>query len=113
MFDSYSRNSYNNPQTVNINAVSGTIVKNYKDSFILRFHMESEMAESLLSKEPQLVRRVISHGSYPHDWEEKVKEPVVVLQVMLCGEQEFLAEVMWKDDFDKMYEPQTEKEEQE
>jgi hypothetical protein len=106
MFDSYSRNSYNNPQTVDINAVSGTLVKNYKDSFILRFHMKSELAKKLLDKEPKLVRRIIKHGDYPREWEEKVIEPVVVLQLMLCGEQELLAEVMWKEDFDKMYEPQ-------
>lgn len=87
-------NSYNvsNPQTVNINAVSGTIVKNYKDSFILRFHMKSAMAETLLDIKPRLQK----YREY---------EPVVVLQVMLCGDQEFLAEVMWKEDFDKMYEP--------
>lgn len=109
MFDSYSRNSYNNPQTVNINAVGGTIVKNYKDSFILRFHMQSEMAELLLAKEPKLTKRTVEHISYI----EKIKEPVVVLQVMLCGEQELLAEVMWKEDFDKMYEPQAESEDKE
>jgi hypothetical protein len=86
-------NSFNIPQTVNINAVSGTIVKNYKDSFILRFHMKSTMADLLLDKKPRLQK----YGK---------NEPVVVLQVMLCGEQEFLAEIMWKEDFDKMYEPQ-------
>ena len=111
MFDSYSRNNYNNPQTVNINAVSGTIVKNYKDSFILRFNMLSETARLTLNKEPELVRRIIKHGDNYNDWEEKIKEPVVVLQVMLCGEQELLAEVMWKEDFDKMYEPKVESEE--
>lgn len=106
-------NSYNvsNPQTVNINAVSGTIVKNYKDSFILRFNMLSETARLILNKEPELVRRIIKHRDNYNDWEEKIKEPVVVLQVMLCGEQELLAEVMWKEDFDKMYEPQVESEE--
>lgn len=92
MFDSYSV-----PQTIHINAVNGTIVKNYKDSFILRFHMKSTMAEHLLSKEPCLIRN------------DRYK-PAVVLQVMLCGEQEFLAEVMWKDDFDKIFEPKAESE---
>lgn len=105
MFDNYSRNSYNNPQTVNINAVSGTIVKNYKDSFILRCNMKSETAGELLDKEPKLTRRIVKHPGTYHSWEEQVKEPVVVLQVMLCGEQELLAEVIWKDDFDKMLEP--------
>jgi hypothetical protein len=97
MFDSYSRNSYNNPQTVNINAVSGTIVKNYKDSFILRFHMKSEIATTILDKNPRLKKGNFRDSEY---------KPVVVLQVMLCGEQEFLAEIMWKEDFDKLYEPQ-------
>lgn len=108
MFDNYSRNSYNNPQTVNINAVSGTIVKNYKDSFILRCHMKSELAEALLAKEPQLIKRIVEHPGTYSSWKEKIKEPVVVLQVMLCGEQELLAEVMWKEDFDKMLQPQVE-----
>ena len=92
MFNSYDMS---NPQTVNINAVSGTIVKNYKDSFILRFHMKSAMAETVLDKNPRL-RKSDSYDNY---------KPIVVLQVMLCGEQEFLAEVMWKEDFDKMFEP--------
>lgn len=96
MFNSYS---VSNPQTVNINAVSGTIVKNYKDSFILRFHMNSEMATLILGINPRLRRE----SSY---------KPIVVLQVMLCGEKELMAEVMWKEDFDKMYEPQAESEEE-
>jgi hypothetical protein len=90
-------NNYSVPQTVHINAACGTIVKNYQDSFILRFHMKSTMAEQLLCKEPGL----------KHHCEFR---PVVVLQVMLCGEQEFLAEVMWKDDFDKIFEPKEESE---
>ena len=92
-------NSYNvsNPQAVNINAVSGTIVKNYKDSFILRFHMKSAMAETVLDRNPRLKKRDSRDDTY---------KPIVVLQVMLCGEQELLAEVMWKEDFDKMFEPQ-------
>lgn len=40
-------------------------------------------------------------------------ESVVVLQVMLCGNDEFLAEIMWKDDFDKMFEPMAESENKE
>lgn len=103
MFNSYS---VDNSQSIKINAVSGTIVKNYKDSFMLRFNMKSEMANILLNKNPQLVRRIENHWEYTRNWKEEFKEPVVVLQVMLCGEQELLAEVMWKEDFDKMFEPQ-------
>lgn len=102
MFNSYNvSNPVSNPQTVNINAVSGTIVKNYKDSFILRFHMKSEMANTILDRNPRL-----KGGNY-RDSEYK---PIVVLQVMLCGEQELMAEVMWKEDFDKLYDNKTESE---
>lgn len=82
-------NTYTVPQNIYVHAISGTIVKNYESSFILRFHMKSEMADRLLCKEPWLMH----HGEH---------KPAVVLQVMLCGEKELLAEVMWKEDFDKI-----------
>lgn len=85
MFDSYSSN-----QSLNINAVSGTILKTYRNSFILRFHMSSETAHKLFDNYP-----VLKKGNY--------NRPVVVLQVMICGDKEFLAEVMWKEDFDKLF----------
>ena len=89
-------NNYNvdHSQSIEINAVSGTIVKNYKDSLIVRFHMESEMAKTMLYINPR---------------NDKYKEPnlsgnpVVILQVMLCGEKEFLVEFMWKKDFEKLF----------
>jgi hypothetical protein len=62
--------------------------------------MKSVTAEKLLSKEPYLKH----HGK---------DKPAVVLQVMLCAEQELLAEVMWKDDFDKIFEPKEESEAEE
>ena len=54
------------------------------------------MAESILSKNP-LMRKNYSG-----------EEPVVVLQVMLCGDGELLAEVMWKDDFDEIFKAESE-----
>jgi len=82
-------NSYNN--SIKINAISGTIVKNYRKSFILRFHMKSSMAENVLSENPSIYRK-----------------PIVVLQVMLCGDEELLAEIMWKDDFDEIFKVESE-----
>lgn len=96
MFNSYSYSSNN---SININAVSGTIVKNYRKSFILRFHMKSPMAESMLSKNPSLYIEEICS-----------RKPVVVLQVMLCGDEELLAEVMWEDDFDEIFKAESEEE---
>jgi hypothetical protein len=59
--------------------------------------MKSEIATTILDKNPRLKKGNFRDSEY---------KPVVVLQVMLCGEQEFLAEIMWKEDFDKLYEPQ-------
>lgn len=91
MFDRYN---VDNSQSIKINAVSGTIVKNYKESFILRFHMKSPIGDKILDASPEL-KVPNTHSTY---------KPVVVLQVMLCGEQELLAEVMWKSDFDELFE---------
>lgn len=92
MFNSYSSNN-----SIKINAVSGTIVKNYRKSFILRFHMKSSMAESILSKNPSLYIE-----------KTRSRRLIVVLQVMLCGDEELLAEVMWKDDFDELFKTESE-----
>ena len=113
MFD-YTDNSASFKNSIHINAVGGTLVKNYKDSFILRFHMNSNLADKLLTKEPTLCKRTEEYKDYRGEWKtKKIMESVVVLQVMLCGNDEFLAEIMWKDDFDKMFEPMAESEDKE
>ena len=68
---------------------------------MLRFHMKSEMATTIFDRNPRL-----KEGNYRGS---EYKE-IVVLQVMLCGEQELLAEIMWKEDFDKLYEQKVESE---
>lgn len=80
MFDS------TNNQKVSIHAVSGTIVKSYKESFIVRFHIRSQRADELFNTNPYF-------GSVP----------VVVLQVMLCDKSELIAELITKEDFNRIY----------
>ena len=83
-------NQYDVNNSIKINAISGTIVKNYAKSFILRFGMRSIMSDMLFTESPSLK----IYGK---------EKSVVVLQVMLCGEEELLAEVMWKSDFDELF----------
>ena len=61
-------------------------------SRIIRFHMKSELAKQILSYDQDAYLKRNGH-----------KCPIIVLQVMLCGDQELLAEIMWKDDFDKLF----------
>lgn len=82
-------NNLNNTN-IKINAVSGTIVKNYRKSFFVRFQIGSEYAKKLLCEDPKIDSK-----------------KAVVIQCMLAGGKnanEIIAEVMWKDDFDKMFE---------
>ena len=75
--------------TTKINAVSGTLVKTFRKSFFKRFHMNSTMAKYIFdTHKPRL--------SYD-DGE------IIVLQTMLCGEGEFLAEIMYKEDYDELF----------
>lgn len=86
---------------IKVNAVSGTMVKNFAKSFFLRFEIGSRMENKLFDKEPKLQRK---HEVYDYD----VDSPVVVIQSMIIGEKLMLAEVMWKDDFDEMFEDRKE-----
>lgn len=91
MLDSTNRvsksNTYNN---LNINAITGTILKNYADSFFLRFNLRSELGQALLNKSPRMQK------------EGYCAADIVVIQIVICGDMEVIAEVIWKDDFDKL-----------
>lgn len=89
MFDTYRGGNTNT--NIKVNAVNGTIVKNFKESFFLRFEIGSSMERELFSKNPNLIKDYSS-------------EPVVVIQSMIIGDKLMLAEVMWKKDFDLMFE---------
>ena len=82
--------SSSNNTRIKVNAVSGTIVKNYRDSFFVRFQLGSKLGEFLLSEESTVHNR-----------------STVVIQCMCAGgnnRNEIIAEVMWKEDFDKLFE---------
>lgn len=80
--------------TLNINAVSGTILKNYRKSYFKRFHLKSDFANCLLHSNPK-------DGC----------EDVVVVQMMICGDMEVIAELIYKKDFDELFENNSEKSE--
>ena len=86
-------NTYRGGDTnIKVNAVNGTIVKNFKESFFLRFEIGSSLENRLFSKKPKL----------PKNYSDEY--PVVVIQSMIIGDKLMVAEVMWKEDFDAMFE---------
>lgn len=93
-------NSYNATQKIDINAVSGTLVKNYRDSFFLRFGKGSVYERDIFNKNPMLSREVKS--TYDGTYYDK-ECPIVVIQVMILPNEYYLTEIMWKEDFDKLF----------
>lgn len=86
-------NTHNyNASNVKINAVNGTIVKNYKDSFFKYFDLTSNFAKTVFDT------------NTPHVYINGDKKQVVILQMMMCGDKTVLCELMWKKDFDKLFE---------
>ena len=75
---------------VTFNSVSGTLIKSCEGSKIIRFHQGSKRADQFF--DPQNPHRSIkqSIGS-------DIIIPIIVLQVMLCGDQEFLVEYIEKE----------------
>lgn len=106
MFNTYDVGNTN----LKINACSGGIYKTYKESWFINFSLNSNMADKILRKEGCYYRPGYGYSINKYDLVgrgndglEKVKE-VEILQMIICGEKEVLAEVIYKEDFKKYFE---------
>lgn len=100
---------------LNFNAVSGTLCKSHPKSVFAWFHKDSPVGEKIMGPHPtyrfDFEKRANRISRYGYGYEEtryeyaNGEEPVVVLQVMLTGEDNVIAEIVRADDF---YEPPTE-----
>ena len=101
-------------KTVKINACSGGIYKTYKESWFERFNLQSELAEELLNN--CAVSNVRSGKFYNqhNSWHEDTvfpdykkpkyeKKELIILQMVICGDMEVIAEIIKKEDFDKYF----------
>ena len=89
MFNNYAVNVGGSSHTssTNINAVSGTVVKNHPYSFFKRFHLDSEYAKKILGPTPMYT---VGYSDIK----------AVVLQVMVVGDMEVLAEIVDEGKYD-------------
>lgn len=105
MLDSYSSSKTNINNSIKINAVTGNILKNYQKSFFKRFKLDSQLAKELFDEDmPHLSRQVWNSGDDYKGYYTTEKRPVVITQMMMCGETDVIAEIMWQDDFNKIFE---------
>ena len=90
MFNSYDMKTTNN---LKINACSGGIYKTCKESWFVRFHLQSDYAEKLLVSNPTLNLSGIRFD----------ETGIIILQMVICGEMEVIAELIKKEDYDKYF----------
>ena len=89
MFNNYAVNVGGSSHTssTNINAVSGTVVKNHPYSFFKRFHLNSEYAKKILGPTPMYT---VGYSDIK----------AVVLQIMVVGDMEVVAEIVDEGKYD-------------
>lgn len=93
--------------TLKINACSGGIYKTYKESWFKRFHLKSETAEKLFKpygNEEKISKDTIEQYSWGGSYTKEHKEPVIILQMVICGDMEVIAELITEKDFNKYFE---------
>ena len=71
---------------LNVNACSGGIYKTYLESWFERFNLKSQRAKELLEQEQY------RYGTHINE---------VVLQMVICGDMEVMAEIIHKEDLEK------------
>lgn len=91
MFNSY--HAGNRTQNLNINAVSGSILKNHPKSWFITFHLDSNYAKQILVGGGHRARR----NEYPYDDPE---HDIIILQMMLCGDMQVIAECVYRKDYE-------------
>ena len=87
MFDNVQVNS--NSQSVTFNSVAGTLIKSTENSKFVRFDMESNLAVWMFDTDCPHRKK---QPEYPYK-----KTEVIILQVMLCGDNQFLVEYLDKE----------------
>lgn len=99
-----------NNNNIEINSVTGTLVKNYRKSFFYKCKEDSGEARMLF--DPQNPKIQVKKGTnncfkekewVRGDYRYTYFKNVVVLQTMILANGMLLNEVIWQDDFDNMF----------
>lgn len=104
MFNNYYGGDTNISNTLKINAVSGGIYKTYRESWFKRFHLKSELMSKLSNHSKVRYNEstdeyIVKDINYINEYEQA--KPIVVLQMVICGDMEVIAEIIYAEDLDK------------
>lgn len=84
--------------TLKINACSGGIYKTYPESWFKCFHLQSPITDILFKKE-NVYYDVIKDKYYDKHFSDV--EEILILQMVICGDMEVIAELILKKDFER------------
>lgn len=105
LYSNYECNPTTN-NTLKINACSGGIYKTYKESWFIKFNLNSELAKTLFKPYDNRIKTESDTSEVGYDGYYRTvehKEPVIILQMIICGDMEVLAEVIREKDFNKYF----------
>lgn len=93
-----------------INSCSGGIYKTYKESWFKRFHLNSTLSDKLFRKEgcfynkrtDEYSTNICSLKDKYYDDEKNINQ-VIIIQMVICGDMEVIAEMIYKNDFDRYF----------
>ena len=106
LYSNYECNPVTN-NSLKMNAISGTLTKTFKDSYFARFEQNSASEHFYFREDgPSRILRVEDYcfGKCEcYDYKFYELKEIVVLQVMLCSDKNYLVEAIDKEDYDKIF----------
>ncbi|MEI3530657.1 MAG: hypothetical protein V8Q75_06350 [Bacilli bacterium] len=106
LYSNYECNPITN-NTLKINACSGGIYKTYKESWFTKFNLESKLAEKLFKPYDNKIKTEADTSEKGYDGyyrNVEHKKPVIIIQMIICGDMEVIAELIREEDFIKYFE---------
>lgn len=106
MFNSNTYHAGNHTNNVNINAVTGAILKNHPKSWFERFNLKSDRAKSLFHEGGHKATKQVWRPSEYHpnggsySYEDNPDKNITILQMVICGDMEVMAELVYTKDYE-------------
>lgn len=106
MFNTSYYHAGNHINNFKINAVTGAILKNHPKSWFERFHLNSERAKQLLTEgghaatKKEYIESRFKNLSYESYNVRNPDKDITVLQMVICGDMEVMAELVYTKDYE-------------
>ena len=111
MFNTYHAGNHTCTNSIKINAVTGAILKNHPKSWFERFNLNSDRAKTLFKEGGhKATKEVWQRDSYYRDGgyyrtEDNPDKDITILQMVICGDMEVMAELVYTKDYNDLVAP--------